>query len=183
VAAAAVLGVSSILLAPAAGAQQAPPPAPPAARPAAPPVTTTPATPAPAPTPAEPVYDPPYEPSQHGGLPESVWLRATRGTARRSTGMMGTGIGMIGLGATLMSVGTAVYAGDNGCQGFNNTCNGGHGTGMALLISGLIALGLGIPLTIHGATEVPRAESGSARVVLPLTIGVAPGGAAVSLRF
>jgi hypothetical protein len=182
VGAAAVFGVSSILLAPAASAQQAPAAARPVAPPAAAaPVTAVPATAAPAPV--EPVYDPPYEPSQHGGLPEGAWLRATRGTAKRSTGMMGTGIGMIGLGATLMAAGTAVYAGDNGCQGFNNSCNNGHGTGMAVLMSGLIALGLGIPLTIYGATEVPRAESGSARVVLPITVGVMPGGAAVSLRF
>jgi hypothetical protein len=176
------LVVASTLLVSVANAQQAPlarPPVPltPAATPAEPPAVT------PAETPAPPVVEPPYDPAEHGGLAESVWLRATRGTARRSSGMMGTGIGLVGLGALLMGVGTGVYLGDNGCLGSNNSCNAGHGTGMAVLSAGLIAAGLGIPLTIYGATDVPRAESGSAFRGPAITVGFTGQRATLAVRF
>jgi hypothetical protein len=159
-----------MLAAPSAGAQPAPPapPAPPATAQQAPP----------------PVEEPPYDPAQHRGITEGAWLRATRGTARRSTGMMATGISFIGLAATLMAAGSAVYVNDNGCtspNGLPMACGPGRVTGMALLSSGLIALGLGIPLTIHGAAEVPRAEAGS--VSLRLTVRPELRGGGLTLQF
>jgi hypothetical protein len=119
--------------------------------------------PVPVPVPAalQPLQDPPYEPSQHGGLQYGVWVRATRGTVRRSTGMMATGISFILLGATLMGFGTGVYATGDHCAP-PSPCGPmpASTTGMALLGAGLVGIGIGIPLTVLGASDVPRAEAG-----------------------
>jgi hypothetical protein len=180
-----VLAAALALAAPSALAQQAPPRAP-----------VTPVAPVPAPAPAAapgPVEEPPYDPAKHGGLSEAAWLRATRGMGRRSPGMMATGIVLIGVGATLMATGTGVYATDNGCTDANGNsvpCGAGRVTGTALLSAGLIALGLGIPLTALGAAEVPRIESGSVSLrltltpITPLRTGSSqPPGAGLVLRF
>jgi hypothetical protein len=116
-----------------------------------------------------PLVEPLYDPSKHAGLTEAAWLRATRGTGRRSTGMMVAGIILDGVGALLMLTGTVVYVNGNdqpcGAGGqspvvlpCSSTTN--HVTGMALLASGVIGLGLGLPLTFYGAADVPRAEAG-----------------------
>jgi hypothetical protein len=148
--------------------QAAPNPAPPAAAP-----VPAKAQPAPLPAkaqPAPPVEDPPYDPEQHGGLSYGAYIRATRGTARRSTGMMVTGIVLDVVGATMLASGTGVWVHGNSCHAeFVFSPNGqaqqrcgpmtGHTVGMALMISGLIGLGLGLPLTVYGAAEVPRWEA------------------------
>jgi hypothetical protein len=92
--------------------------------------------------------------------------------------MMATGISFIGLATILMAAGTGVYAAGDACNlTLVEPLGGGsgplmpcgphtaHTTGMALLIAGTVGLGLGIPLTAIGATEVPRFESGSARIL------------------
>jgi hypothetical protein len=167
-------------VAPSASAQQA-----------VPPVAAKPAPAAPPPPEQEPAYDP----SQHGGLSEGAFLRATRGTGRRSTGMMATGITFVTLGAALMASGSAVYLGANQCSGNGMTnpdgspqgcsVSSGQATGMALLAAGLVGLGIGIPLTIFGSADVPRIEAG--RVTSPsfpranLALGL--GSAAFALHF
>ena len=132
----------------------------------------------------QPVEEPPYDASQHGGYSYGAWIKMTRGTARRSTGMMATGIGFIGLGAILMATGTGIYAAGDSCKlepivpvGGGGTIGTGpllpcgphtaHTTGLALLGTGVISLGIGIPLTALGADEVPRLEAGSARILNP----------------
>lgn len=189
-----LVGAALSLLPAAASAQQAFPGRPLAPAPAAPPAAPAPAAPA-APAspalpaqPAAPVEEPPYDPGAHKNVKEGAWLRVTRDTARRSTGMMVTGIGFITLAASLIAAGTGVYLNDDGCHGVNNACNGGHATGMALMSSGLIALGLGLPLTIYGASEVPYLEAGSTvsrsrAPALRVTAGVTPTGASLALRF
>jgi hypothetical protein len=115
------------------------------------------------------LLEPLYVPSQHAGLTQAAWLRATRGTGRRSVGMMVTGLVLDGVGVLLMTAGTVEYVNGN-----NQPCGAGgqsplvlpcssttnHVTGFALLASGVIALGLGLPLTFFGAADVPRAEAG-----------------------
>src|SRR4051812_11135263 len=122
---------------------------------------------------AEPVQDPPYDPAEHGGLSFGTWIRATRGTAQRSTGMMATGITLDSLGAILMATGTGLWVAGNHCHesfigpptlsGNELRCGPmtGHAPGMALVLSGTIGLGVGLPLTIYGAADVPRAEAGA----------------------
>jgi hypothetical protein len=147
------------------------------------------------PAPPAPVVEPPYDPSLHGGLSEGAYLRATRGTGRRSTGMMVTGITFITLGAALMAGGSAVYLGANQCSGNGRTnpdgtpqgcaVTSGQATGMALLAAGLVGLGIGLPLTIFGAADVPRLEAG--KVTSPsfpranLALGL--GSAALAVHF
>ena len=118
------------------------------------------------------LLEPLYQPSQHAGLTQAAWLRATRGTERRSVGMMATGLILVGVGAALMTAGTVEYVNGN-----NQPCGAGgqsplvlpcssmtnHVTGMALLASGVIGLGLGLPLTFYGAADVPRAEAGGVK--------------------
>ncbi len=176
-----VIGAAVSLLAPVAAAQQGPPPA-----------VAVPAPPAAA-SPVRPVAeDPPYNPAEHGYLAYSAWLRATRGTGRRSTGMMVTGIALATLGVTLLATGTGVYAGGAGCDmqpGPNGTllcgAQAGLTTGLALMASGLIGLGIGLPLTFFGAAQVPRAEAGSAppRASVAATVVAGPQGAALRLSF
>jgi hypothetical protein len=143
------------------------------------------AMPPPAPPKVALVEEPPYDPAAHHGLSEGAWLRATRGTGRRSAGMMATGIGLLTLSASLIGAGSGIYVNDNGCSlpnGMLVPCGTGQTTGIALFSAGLIALGLGLPLMIYGAAEVPRAEAG--RLVVPsLTVAVGAGRAALALRF
>lgn len=153
-----LFGAALGVFAPAAAAQQAPRPPPSAVagdgKPAVP----------------SPLVEPPYDPAKHAGLAEAAWLRATRGTGRRSTGMMVTGIILDVVGASLMAAGTVDYVNGNnqpcvaaGQSALALPCSSttAHVTGMALLASGVIGLGLGLPLTIHGAADVPRAEAGA----------------------
>lgn len=185
-----LLGTALSVFAPAAGAQQA------VARAAA---STPEAL-------AQPVAEPPYDATKHGGLTEAAWLRATRGTDRRSTGMMATGITFDVTGAALMLAGTLVYVNGNNkpCGPTGESvpvlpCSSttDHVTGMAVMASGVIALGLGLPLTFYGAASVPRAEA--AGVLAPtqtlratgasrgvggeLTISLSLRGAAFALHF
>jgi hypothetical protein len=100
--------------------------------------------------------------------------------------MMGTGIGFIVLGAALMGGGTGVYVNDsNGCTLPNNMtipCGTGRTAGVALFSAGIIALGLGLPLTIYGAAEVPRLEAG--RLAVPrVTVALGAGRAGLALQF
>jgi hypothetical protein len=157
-----LIGAAVGLLSPLALAQQAAPLAPKAGT-----------EPAPAAAPTAP-EDPPYNPMDHGGLAYGTWLRATRGTGRRSTGMMITGITLVAVGVTLLGAGTGVYAngstcagtagptGPNGNQLFLCGPQAGLTSGLALMASGVIGLGIGLPLTFLGAAEVPRAEAGQA---------------------
>ena len=145
------------LCAHAAGAQQAVTPAPEAGSAPKPPAA------------ADPIKEPLYDPAQHFGLAEAAWLRATRGTQRRSTSMMATGLTLGLAGLSLMFSGTLLYV-----DGNNKPCGGtgestpvlpcssttAHVTGMALFASGVIGLGLGLPLTFYGGADVPRAEAG-----------------------
>jgi len=127
--------------------------------------------------------DPAYEPAAHGGLPYATYLRLTRGGFRRSTGMMVTGIVLVSVGATTMAVGSSAYAAASGCNDqipnlegdFGQSCSSrtGHATGMAILLAGSIAAGLGIPLWIVGATDVPWAES-AANERVPARLGLVP---------
>ncbi len=107
--------------------------------------------------------------------------------------MMITGLTLATLGVTLLGVGTGVYAAGNTCnaspgpagpsgdQLFLCGAHTGLTTGMALMASGLIGMGLGLPLTFLGAAEVPRAEAGS---VFPrATVAVGPSGVTVALHF
>jgi hypothetical protein len=147
--------------------------------------------------------DPPYNPLEHDGLAYGAWLRATRGTARRSTSMMITGISLATLGVTLLAAGTGIYAGGGTCAdtpgpiGSNGNAlflcgpQAGLTAGIALMASGLIGLGIGLPLTFLGAAEVPRAEAGSVTgpasprptVALGFTGGALDPRATIVLRF
>ena len=143
------------------------------------------------------IAEPPYDATQHGGLAYGAWVRATRGTERRSSGMMATGISLIGLGAVLMVVGTVVYADADHCTTSTFGVGGvpvtttvtcgpapGHTSGMALLAAGLVTAGIGIPLAVLGATEVPRAEAGGrAAPSTRLALSLGARGAALTLRF
>jgi hypothetical protein len=153
-------------------------------------------TPAPpgAPVTADPVKEPPYDPAQHFGLTEAAWLRATRGTVRRSTSMMATGLTLGAAGASLMLAGTLLYVSGNNkpCGGTGEStlvlpCSSttDHVTGMALLTSGLIGLGLGLPLTFYGAADVPRIEAGGVTgpQIPRVTVALGLRGAAFALHF
>jgi hypothetical protein len=133
-------------------------------------------------------------PEVKAGLTEAAWLRATRGTERRSTPMLASGVTFDLTGATLMLAGTLLYTSGNDkpCGGTTQSnpalpCSSttDHVTGMALMASGIIALGLGLPLTFYGAAEVPRAEAG--RVIGPqvprVTVALGLRGAAFALHF
>lgn len=117
--------------------------------------------------------DPSYDPSAHGGLPYAHYLRMSRGTARRSTGMMATGIVLSGLSATMLAAGSAVYVAGSNCQstffGIDTGVRGvpcGHGTGhtsgMAMLLAATIGAAIGIPLWVLGGTQVPYREASGA---------------------
>jgi hypothetical protein len=120
--------------------------------------------------------------------------------------MMVTGIVLVGAGSTAMAVGTGVYAAARACgadvppvasRGFDGgfsdpSCASRQGqmSGMAILIAGTIATGLGIPLWIAGASEVPWAESAkddrtpaSARLVPVITPAAAGHGVALTWHF
>jgi hypothetical protein len=112
----------------------------------------------------------------------------TRGVARRSTAMMVTGIGFIVVAATLMAAGSGVYAQDGSCTdaaGQLMPCGTGRVTGTTLVVSGIIALGLGIPLAIHGASDVPRfeSESVSLRITLQPVTAKGAGHANLTVQF
>jgi hypothetical protein len=154
------------------------------------PGAVTPASPA---APAPPVEEPPYDPVEHQGLSEGAWLRATRGTGRRSLGMMITGIGFVTLGASLLAAGSGIAVNGNQCNPMQNFTTGStfcgaetqQGTGVALLAAGLIALGIGLPLTVLGAADVPRVQAGSVTAPAVPRASVALGlrGAAFALHF
>lgn len=160
-----------------------------------------------APAAAAPPEEPLYNPAAHAGIPEAAWLRMTRGTGRRSTGMMATGIVFVGLGVVFMGTGTAVYAVSPSCafsggptplgEGFvSSPCSRAtqHGTGMAMLVAGTIGVALGIPLWVVGASDVPWAEAAglhapatprptwAAAAAVP-ALTSAPGGAGLAWRF
>jgi hypothetical protein len=151
-----LIGAAASLSAAPAQAQQATPARPPAAAPA---------------SPVTPPEEPAYEPSAHAGLSEGAWLRMTRGTGRRSTGMMATGIVFVGLGAVFMGTGTGIYASRASCDNtpiltgdgstFTRDCpqSGPHTGGMAMLLAGSIGVALGLPLWILGGSDVPWAEA------------------------
>ena len=130
---------------------------------------------------AAPAEEPPYDPATHGGYSEGAWLRATRGLERRSTGMMATGIVLITLGASLVAIGTGVALGGRGCNAMSRPTAGGGAvevcgaitgptTGLAVGSAGVITLGLGLPLTILGAMEVPPVEAARASPPLRLSL-------------
>jgi hypothetical protein len=132
--------------------------------------------------------EPPYDPSKHGGLSEGAWLRMTRGVGRRSTATMVVGIAFTGLAGTLMGAGSGIYAADNTCTnaiGMGVPCGSGQVTGTTLLVSGIIALGLGIPLIVHGAGDVPRfeSESTSLRITLQPVAAKGTGQPGLTLQF
>ncbi|APR78151.1 Hypothetical protein A7982_03498 [Minicystis rosea] len=117
--------------------------------------------------------DPAYDPAAHGGLSYASYLAMTRGTARRSTGMLITGILLTSLSATAMGLGTAVFATSGRCNddgdfpvspggrtvGTVCSTGSGHTVGMAFLMAGTIGVAIGLPLWILGGTHVPWAES------------------------
>lgn len=169
------------------------PPAPPLA--AAPPALALPSAPA-----AEPLYDP----AAHGGLPLGAYLRMTRGTRRRSTGMMIAGILLTSVGLVGMGTGTGVFAAAGSCDrspmllsegdsfggGFTCGTHAQRTTGMSVLLASAITVGLGVPLWILGASDVPWQEGATLRGPLPsrptwaqLVPGIAPGPRGVSLAW
>lgn len=117
----------------------------------------------------EPLPVPPsYRPADHGGLPYPVYLRMSRGTARRSTGMMIGGIVITGVGASLQASGLGVLAGGRcGDQVFdpasgNMECTRARPpqvTALALMLAGTIAVAVGIPLWVVGQSHAPWAET------------------------
>lgn len=117
----------------------------------------------------EPLPVPPsYSPADHGGLPYPAYLRMSRGTARRSTGMMIGGIIITGLGTTLQASGLGVFArGRCSDRVFDPTtasmeCQHARGpevSGLALMLAGTIALATGIPLWVVGQSHVPWAQA------------------------
>lgn len=140
--------------------------------------------------------DPSYDPAAHSGLPYAVYLRLSRGTFRRSTGMMATGIVLVGLGSTVMVSGTAVYASHGDCFfGVNGpeqcATHQNHTIGMALLLTGAVATAFGIPLWIVGQSEVPWMEAGkndrapvrAARLVPAIVPAAAGQGLAIRFNF
>jgi len=91
-----------------------------------------------------------------------------------------------------MIVGSVVYANAGNCDGGGGAgtmmlCGPlrGQVTGMALLASGLIGVGLGLPLTLLGAAYVPRAEAGSvaSRGLPRATVALGARGAVLTLPF
>ncbi|APR83697.1 Hypothetical protein A7982_09046 [Minicystis rosea] len=82
---------------------------------------------------------------------------------RRSTAAMTAGAALVGLGgaAFLTGVVVSISAGigawarayDSNCTSFG--CRSSERAGLGLLISGLIAAGVGIPLLVYGAKRVP----------------------------
>lgn len=125
--------------------------------------------------PSQPVIDPAYNPAAHGELSYAAYMLMSRGTRRRSTGMMVAGIIISSLGAVAMGAGTGIYFSRAGCDdlsprfpggiegdfGSPNECNRGatRTAGMAIVIAGAIGAALGVPLWILGASDVPWAEA------------------------
>lgn len=165
------------------------------------------ATPAAAdPPPAPPAAEGLYDPGAHGGLSYGAYLRMTRGTRRRSTGMMIAGIILTAFGAVGMGAGTGVFAAAGSCDPsplarlsgdgsvFERACNTHEQrtTGMSVLLAGAIIAGMGVPLWIAGASDVPWLEGASLRAPraappawarLVPTITPAPRGASIAWRF
>jgi hypothetical protein len=156
-----------------------------------------PARPAEVATPAASSYtmEPPYDPAAHGGYSEGAWLRATRGTDRRSLGMMLTGIGFVVLGASMMIAGAVVGVDAEHCSpqtvtlpdgAQRNLCGAmaGRTTGTVIVTAGIVGLGLGIPLVVLGASDAPRVEAAQAGPRVPrATIELGLRHAAFALRF
>lgn len=138
------------------------------------PANAEPPAPGPKPlAPSEPITDPAYNPSAHGELPYGSYLLMTRGTRRRSTGMMVGGIIITALGAVAMGTGTGIYFGRGSCDEFPRAididgevsrapeCNrsAAQNAGVAILAAGAIAVALGVPLWVLGGSDVPWAEA------------------------
>jgi hypothetical protein len=163
-----------------------------------------------APPSADDYVDPSYDPAKHGGLPYGVYLHMTRGTGRRSTGMMATGIVLVGAGVVAMATGGGVYLVAGHCNSpviatpggtLPQDCptDPGRATGFAVTLAGAIGVALGIPLWVVGASDVPWMEaagmnpappsstastpSTTARVAPALAPGPTPLGAGLVWRF
>lgn len=121
--------------------------------------------------------DPSYDPAAHAGLPYGTYLRMTRGTGRRSSGMMATGIVFTGVGAIGMALGTGLYAtahcdsipgvdirDDSGGSSSSARCTHGpgHTMGVAILVAGTLFAAVGIPLWVLGGSQVPWVEAAGA---------------------
>ena len=171
-----------------------PPPPPLAAPPAALALLSAPA----------PAAEPLYDPAAHGGLSYGAYLRMTRGTRRRSTGMMIAGILLTSVGLVGMGTGTGVFAAAGSCDqlqflraegdsfggGFTCATHAQRTTGMSVLLASAITVGLGVPLWILGASDVPWQEGATLRGPLPsrpawaqLVPGIAPEPRGVSLAW
>jgi hypothetical protein len=137
---------------------------------------------------------PSYSPADHGGLPYPVYLRMSRGTARRSTGMMVGGIIITAVGAAAQATGLGVYASDR-CSDFAPTPDGlsvcvqprnQRVTGLAFMLAGTIAVAVGIPLWVIGQAQAPWAEA-DGRAAAPrwarILPEIAPTGRGAELRF
>jgi hypothetical protein len=125
--------------------------------------------------------DPAYQPAAHGGLPYGTYMLMSRGTRRRSTGMMVSGIVITALGAVAMGTGTGIYFRSSDCSNGDSpvglreefiepVCNNSaiHKAGLAIMLTGLITSSLGVPLWILGATDVPWAEAAGKNERAPL---------------
>jgi hypothetical protein len=129
-----------------------------------------------------------------------------KGTERRSTAMMVTGISLVGVGAVMMIAGTAFYEAAKACPRFGIVqsdarvgggkvverpeCGdpAGQLTSMAVLFTGSITAALGIPLWILGSSNAPPPLPGprSGKVQAPkpsAELRLGPGGAGVRLIF
>jgi hypothetical protein len=129
-----------------------------------------------------PPQQPPYgQPGGYGG--QQPYFQPTM--ERRSTPIMIGGIVGTGAGTILFVSGIAVAAAGSPCYDWDTTCKGNGGAIAGLIISGLVLMGVGVPLIIYGAKWVPSQRYGlnqPATAAVPKWIGE-PGGKGWQWRF
>ena len=121
----------------------------------------------------------PYQPyAPYGASPSGYGGPGQQPMVRRSPALMGVGIALTALGGAASIASLVVDLAGSQCSP-GQVCTGvSSGAVFGLLIGGVVGLGVGIPLLIYGAKEVP---AGSISAVTPW-VG-APGGAGWQWRF
>lgn len=110
---------------------------------------------------------------------------------RRSSGMMGGGIALVSAGGLAMAIGAVVALdASSHCDfsfSFDTVCHtdtAAQTAGYGVLIGGIVAVAVGIPLLVYGAKKVPvKADAApAAALAIPKWVG-APGGAGWQWKF
>jgi hypothetical protein len=108
---------------------------------------------------------------------------------RRSSGMMTGGIVLISAGglATIIGAFVALNASNQCTFDFTGNCtrnSGAEAGGYGLMVGGLVAVAVGIPLLVYGSKKIPIKADGApeAALAIPKWVG-APGGAGWQWKF